>query len=286
MSEARIKLKELKGVRKSGLCPKAQVVREKVAVEQKRAEEEREIARRQYTVANLVESYLAEVIDDRWIIDSRNPEKKKRIPGARKPKGQSEVRRTLYGDAVRVLGDIPAEEITRKRIVDMVMGIVGRGANVQAGNVLRELSAAYEYSIGLGRFDEDFANPALLAKASLAQARVKLTSKRGKRVLSDNELKEVLRWLPGSGFSATQKKVLRFTLWTGCRTGEVCEAQWRDIDLSTGVWHIRDSKNEAERYIQLPRQAVEFLSELKLTTETYLFASSRTLLPISTKITF
>ena len=283
LSEARIKLKELKGVRKSGLCPKAQVVREKVAVEQKRAEEEREIARRQYTVANLVESYLAEVIDDRWIIDSRNPEKKKRIPGARKPKGQSEVRRTLYGDAVRVLGDIPAEEITRKRIVDMVMGIVGRGANVQAGNVLRELSAAYEYSIGLGRFDEDFANPALLAKASLAQARVKLTSKRGKRVLSDNELKEVLRWLPGSGFSATQKKVLRFTLWTGCRTGEVCEAQWRDIDLSTGVWHIRDSKNEAERYIQLPRQAVEFLSELKLTTETYLFASSRTLLPIQQK---
>jgi hypothetical protein len=69
----------------------------------------------------------------------------------------------------------------------MVMAIIERGAKVQAGNVLRELSAAYEYAIGLDKLPDTFANPALLAKAGLRQAKVKLTSERGRRVLSEAE---------------------------------------------------------------------------------------------------
>ena len=87
----------------------------------------------------------------------------------------------------------------------MIMAIVERGSNVQAGNVLRELTAAYEYCIGLEKFSDEFANPALLAKNSLRQAKVRLTSKRGQRVLSDKELTKFLKWLPGSSFTQTQK---------------------------------------------------------------------------------
>ena len=50
--------------------------------------------------------------------------------------------------------------------------------------MLRELSLAYEFAIGLGRFDDSYANPALLAKSSLRQTRIKLTNERGTRVLS------------------------------------------------------------------------------------------------------
>jgi hypothetical protein len=85
-----------------------------------------------------------------------------------------ETRRTLYGDAVRVLGDMPAIDVTRKDITNMVMAIIERGAKVQAGNVLRELSAAYEYAIGLEKLPDTFANPALLAKAGLRQAKSKI----------------------------------------------------------------------------------------------------------------
>lgn len=56
--------------------------------------------------------------------------------------GQKECRRTLGVDAVRVLGDNIASEVTRKDIVALIMEIVDRGANVQAGSVLRELSAS------------------------------------------------------------------------------------------------------------------------------------------------
>ncbi len=283
LAEARLQLQELKVLRKSGVCPKAQKQRDRQQqkLQQEALVREKEI--KSFTVTDLVELYLSGFIEDRYVEDPRNPGEKKRIAGARKPKGQAETRRTLYGDAVKDLGNIPASEVTRKQVVEMIMEIVGRGANVQAGNVLRELSAAYEYAIGLEKFDDEFANPALLAKSSLKQARVRLTSQRGKRVLSDKEIAEVLRWLPGSGFSVTQKNVLRFTLWTGCRTGEVCEAEWRDIDLDKATWHMRDSKNGAQRYVQLPSQAVDFLKQLRLITDTYLFPSTRTKMPIQQK---
>ena len=276
LSAARMALEALKKVRKSGVCPKAERTRSLEKEKAGRLHDQRVSEQKGFTVEDLVELYLTGCIEDRYATDKRNPEKKKRIAGARKPKGQVEVRRLLEFDAVRVLGSKAANEVTRKEVVEMTMGIVNRGANVQAGSVLRELSAAYEYAIGLERFDDAFANPALLAKASLKQAKVKLNSNKGKRALSDKDLTALLEWLPGSGFSNTQKNVIRFTLWTGCRTGEVCAAKWDDIDLESQAWHMRDSKNGAERYVQLPDQAVSFLRQLKLNAHDYLFPSTRT----------
>lgn len=282
LAQARLELARLKAMRKSGICPRAEALRVQQREQQRLAEEQRQAVEAAFTLKDLVDLYLTEVIEDRMVTDPRTGGRK-RIPGARKAKGQDEVRRTLYGDAVRVLGERTAAEVSRQDVLSMIKGILDRGANVQAGVCLRELSAAFEYAIGIGRLREDFANPALLAKASLKVAKVRLTSVRGKRVLSDKELKLVLAWLPGSGFSPTQRNVMRFTLWTGCRTGEVCEAKWEDIDLERATWHMRDSKNGAERYVQLPRQAVEFLRQLKLNTMVYLFPSSRTGVPIQQK---
>ncbi len=163
------------------------------------------------------------------------------------------------------------------------MSIVKRGANVQAGNVLREVLAAYDYSMGIGKFDDKFINPALQAKVSLARAKIKLTSKKGSRFFSNDELKMFLSWLPNSKFTDVQKNILRMTLWTGCRTGEICEATWRDIDLDEGIFHIRESKTGVAREVQLPRQCITFLKENKIGNELYLFPSQRTGKPIKQK---
>lgn len=276
LAEARLKLHELKQIRRQRRCPRTE------AREQQQQEKEQEKAmvepvEKLFTVKDLVELYLTQYIEDRKSLNGRI------IAGARKTKGQSETRRTLYGDVIPKLGEMAANAVTRKAVVDMIMAIVQRGANVQAGNVLRELTAAYEFAIGLGYFSDEFANPALLAKSGLRQAKVRLTSQRGKRVLSDTELATLLKWLPGADYTAAQKNVLRFTLWTGCRTGEVCNAAWQDIDLEKQTFHIRESKTGTERYVQLPRQAMEFLTALRMTTGDYLFPSQKTKLPIQQK---
>ena len=275
LAEARTILRELKVVRKSGRCPATEKKEEELSLKQETAEVEAK-QQHSFTITDMIELYLTQRIEDR-IVDG------KRIPGARKPKGQDEVRRTLYGDAIPALGNKQAADVTRKEITVMVNNIVGRGSNVQAGNVLRELCSSYDFAIGLDKFSDSFANPALLAKSALRQARVRLTSQRGKRYLRDDELKKFLKWLPGSVFTPTQKNILRFTLWTGCRTGEICDAEWKDINLENGTWHLRATKTEVERTVQLPDQAIAFLEQLKLTTGEYPFPSQKTGKPIQQK---
>ncbi|KGA40871.1 integrase [Pectobacterium odoriferum] len=273
LAMARMKLQELKLIRNEGRCPASELKDEK----QRLLEESQKPIAAVLTVEGLVELYLTERIEDRKNADG------KIIPGARKKKGQKEVRRTLENDAVAKLGARVAADITRKDIVELVNGVIERGAKVQAGNLLRELSSAYEFAIGLGRFDDSFANPALLAKSSLRQTNIKLTCERGTRILSEKELAKFLHWLPGSSFTPTIKNVLRLTLWTGCRTGEVCNMAWDDVDLEKGTIHLRETKTGVERYVQLSTQAIDFLKILRLTSDKYLFPSQATKLPIQQK---
>lgn len=274
LEQARIRLQELKLIRLQGRCPASE---ERDAVIEAKQRTKNNTENELFTVQKMIEFYLQKHIEDQVLPGGviKN--------GARKKKGQSEVRRTLYGDAVPALGTRLAIEITRQEIVDLVMSIVNRGANVQAGNVLRELLAAYDYAMGLGKFDDQYINPALQAKVSLARSKIKLTSEKGSRFLNDKEISIFLKWLPESKYTEVQKNILRMTLWTGCRTGEICEACWNDIDLTKGVFSIRETKTGAEREVQLPRQCIEFLKLNKIGNERYLFPSQRTGVPIKQK---
>jgi integrase len=225
---------------------------------------------------------LTEVIEDRVIVDQRSG-LKKIIRGSRNSKGQHETRRTLYVDVVKILGDRQADSIVRKDIVDFIKKIIDRGAQVQAGRVLSELIAAYEYAIGLDYFTENFANPALLAKSSLKQTRIKLTSNKRTRILSDSELRHVLSWLPESGFSTHHKSILMIALWSGARTGEICSAEWKDIDFDKATWHLKATKNGSERFVQLSKQCLNHLKTLPSFNGFFLFPSFRTGKPIAQK---
>ncbi len=274
LSDARQELEGLKSIRKSGRCPATEKREGEQAIKESETKSRKQ---QEFTVRALIDLYLEQYIDDRMVNG-------KIVKGARKPKGQDEVRRTLYTDPVKVLGKKPASTVTMKNITNLVKAIVDRAANVQAGNVLRELLLAYEFAIGLDvYFDDEFVNPCIQAKAGLRQSKIKLTSQRGKRILNDSELAQLLKWLPGSAYTPTQKNVIRMALWTGCRTGEVVVAQWRYIDLKENTWHLPETKTFVERYVQLPNQAVEFLNQHHLTTGKYLFPSSKTGLPIKQK---
>lgn len=278
LADARVELHKLKVIRRSGICPSAQAKELKIQKKNDALLEKAEC----FTIKEMVDLYLINVIEDRYVEDVKTGQKKL-IRGARKLKGQDEARRTIYGDAVRVLGDYDAMNVTRKDVVNMILKIVERGANVQAGRVLSELTLAYEYAIGLEKFSDNFANPALLAKASIKQMRIKLTCNQGKRVLTDNELKRVLTWLPNSGFSKSHIHILQLSLWTACRTGEACNARWKDIDFLNKTWHIREAKNGAERYVQLSIQCIEYLKSIHIEGQEYIFLSSRSGKPILQK---
>ena len=78
---------------------------------------------------------------------------------------------------------------------------------------------------------------------------------RSKRVFSDAELATFVRWLPRSPHSRTVRDAMALVLLTGCRSGEVVAALWRDIDLERAVWTIRETKNGEPHDVMLSRQA-------------------------------
>lgn len=67
------------------------------------------------------------------------------------PGASRNTKDSLYNDPVRAFGERLATEVPANDIVALVMEIVARGANVQAGSVLRELSAAFDYAIGTAK---------------------------------------------------------------------------------------------------------------------------------------
>jgi integrase len=277
LSEARVRLAELKAVRARGICPRMYALEKIAKAKAPLGTEEHAKPASMFTIGEMVELYLSGRIEDRCTASGEV------IAGARKKKGQLELRRMLYSDVVKVLGDLPVEDVNGKDIVKLIHGIIDRGASVQAGAVLRELCLSYNYAIGVGKLAEDFVNPTFLAKRVIKLANVKITSKKRSRVLDDNELKRFLEWLPSSGFSDTQKNILRMALWTGCRTGELCQALWVDIDFKKNIFHIKDSKNGASHYVQLCSQAVAFLKVLKLNNNQCVFPSLLTKKPILQK---
>ncbi|WP_261373957.1 tyrosine-type recombinase/integrase [Yersinia aldovae] len=96
---------------------------------------------------------------------------------------------------------------------------------------------------------------------------------RGKRVFSDKELSLFLSWLTNSTYLATIKNILQLTLWTGCRTGEVCKMAWGNIDFDKSTIHLKETKTGAERFVQLSYQARQFLETLHSSSDIHLFPS-------------
>lgn len=288
LAHARVELAKLKADRAKGLCPATlkKVARknaQQISVDLKAIE---------LTVVDAIERYLSEYIEDRFDRSGRLIK-----AGARVTKGQREVRNLLLGSPAKIirkdgqdkkpmfaefLGNVPVTQLSAKDIFNAVVKVVERGAPVSAGNMLREFTAAVDYSIGDG-LPDDFSNPCYQAKAMLKRKKIKLSANKGKRVLNDTELSMLVRWLPSSRYTPTQKAVLTFALMTGCRAGEVVAAEWRDIDLDRGIWALRENKTDMPRDVQLSTQAVAFLKQLRRLTGEYVFPSQRTGKPIQQK---
>ncbi len=250
LTDARKKLQDLKYIRSLGRCPATEYRESK----KKQEEKKKEIY---FSVKDMIELYLQQYIEDHY---SSN---RTFIAGRRNKKGQIEARRTLYHDIITPLGNRAATSLTRKEITMLIQRIVDkRGARVQAGRVLNELNLAYKFAISLDKFPESFINPAFSAKETLKMSTIKLTGNKATRAFNENELKLFMKWLPQSNFGRKIQNIFLLTLFTGCRTGEICAITWDDIDFKGKTIFLKETKTGASRYVQLSSQAVDLLKSM------------------------
>ena len=171
------------------------------------------------TVIALFDSYIADL----------NMDGKRSAP---------EVRRIFNKHIAQFIGDTVAANVTTDDILDVLTPIVQRGSLIHADNVRAYLRAAFEFGLHArtttrwrGRVPEFGLshNPVANTKKAVRRKPV------GQRALSSDEVAQVWH---GSGISLPSHLAVKLLIATGQRVEEVLQANWREFDLTEGLWTI------------------------------------------------
>lgn len=233
--------------------------------EEAQREAQRIAASKRITVRRLCDQYLEEHVNRR-----------------RQEKGAKEAKR-LFDVHLGQLAELDPAKLTRSQAFDLLQGIAD--TPVVASNLRRELGAAWDHALDAGRLDENVPNWwRLIMRGKLrSRGRVLQGERMGtsKRVLSEVELGQVIRWLPN--FSRTVEDALTLYLWTLLRGGEITSMHAKDItDEKDGLWWTipkAETKNrqreraEDHRVPLVGRAEVIVRRRLAVTRGSYLFPS-------------
>ncbi|PTU67152.1 integrase [Chromobacterium sp. Panama] len=184
---------------------------------------------------------------------------------------QKTMRRIMDKDVLPWLGGMPLAEVKPSDVLELCDRIKARGAPKMALVTRNALKRMYDYAIARQLAET---NPA----AALVARFIAVEESRD-RVLSGEEIGQVLRAVYQSDVRRSLRLALHLLAITMVRKSELIQATWSEFDLDVGIWDIpaeRMKKNKPHR-VYLSRQALEMLQELKMLAgrSAYLLPSSR-----------
>jgi integrase len=149
-----------------------------------------------------------------------------------------------------------ARTITPEEVIDLLDGVVDRGAPVLANRTASLLGLLFRFGV---------------QRRIVAASPVQLLMPPGgpessrDRVLSDTELKAYLADPMACAFEPKLAHVVTLLLLTGQRRGELAKTLWRDIDLDAREWTITKevAKNKLRCIVPLTAWAVEEFRALR-----------------------
>lgn len=210
---------ELRAIREAGRDPAME--KRSARHEERRAQAEVKAAgpAKRYTVRALVTDFI-----------------EKDAAHRRAPKGLAELRRTMdtmLGDVAEML---PAE-VTRAVAYGLISGF--QHIPVQAGNLRRDLGAAWDWGHDSGKLPEDVPNWWRLVMRGKLKSKGKIVAGEHqgtpvKRVLQVKEVGELLRWLPN--FTRVNAELITLYLWTGTRGAEIVEMRGDEVTEEPDGW--------------------------------------------------
>jgi len=157
----------------------------------------------------------------------------------RKQKGIDETRRTVEKvfENHPDFADLDASTVSRAIAFDLLQAYLD--TPVQAARIRMEMGAAWEYAHDAGRLDSEVPNWwRQIMKGKLRSKGRKREGEqigKGKRVLSADEIGQLLRWLPN--FSRLVEDVVTLYMWTCTRGSEILEMEVSEITREKdGLW--------------------------------------------------
>ncbi|OWR38645.1 tyrosine-type recombinase/integrase [Escherichia coli] len=170
------------------------------------------------------------------------------------------LRRRLAKDINPRIGQKKVKDVKPRDIDALLQAILKRGAPSIANDVLRWIRRIFDHAIKLGMIE---VNPA--AAFDMSDAGGKETSR--ERWLTRQELVQFFEAMRmAKGFSRENELTLKLLLVTCVRKMELCAARWSEFDLANGIWYLPGERTKTGDGIDipLPKQAIEWLEELRL----------------------
>jgi integrase len=180
----------------------------------------------------------------------------------------AEDRRIIERDVRPAIGLKKARDVTRRDIIAILEHISNeRDAVVMANRTRALLSKVFNFAL----------EREIIQTSPCVGLSRKKKEKSRDRVLTANELKTILEYLPKEGLIL--ESLFKFALYTAARIGEITGAKWDEIDLKEKLWTLppERTKNGTKHLLPLPDNAIELLNKLSLEQEEseFLFPSNR-----------
>lgn len=171
------------------------------------------------------------------------------------------------------IGSKPVHLVSALELLALLRKIEARGAK-DIPHIVRSIcSSVFRYAIATGRAERD---PAADLKGALApRVRRNLPSQTTPEAVG--HLMIAIDNYPGT---FVVRSALQLMALTFCRTGELRNAEWREIDLEDGLWRIPAERMKMSRdhLIPLSRQSVAILRKLQAYSgkDVYVFPNYKT----------
>ncbi|HAA45558.1 MAG: phage-related integrase [Halomonas sp. 54_146] len=166
-------------------------------------------------------------------------------------------RRYLEKDILPHIGSKPVRDITAEDVRSVIWRKKEQGFDAAAGQVRGLLKRMFDYALTCGLI---LANPVM----ALPMRHVYRAAARD-RALTPDEIRQFLRAMQASNIRRQFKIAFQLILMTLVRKSELMLAQWKDVHLDEGEWHIpvENSKTGKPHIVYLSTQAQTLFKELK-----------------------
>jgi len=181
------------------------------------------------------------------------------------------TRRALDKDVFPAIGNKSLSAVNPGDVLAICDRIKARAAPQSALATRNVIKRMFEYAIAR--------QVATVNPAQQLVARFIATPQSRTRVLTPDEIGEVLRQIYSSNMSRHYKLALHLLAITMVRKSELIEAEWAEFDFDAAIWRIpaERMKKDREHWVHLSTQAVAMLAELKALShsEKYVFPMRR-----------
>lgn len=166
-------------------------------------------------------------------------------------------RRYLEKDILPHIGSKPVRDITAEDVRSVIWRKKEQGFDAAAGQVRGLLKRMFDYALTCGLIQT---NPVM----ALPMRHV-YRAAACDRALTPDEIRRFLRAMQASNIRRQFKIAFQLILMTLVRKSELMLAQWKDVHLDEGEWHIpvENSKTGKPHIVYMSTQAQTLFKELK-----------------------